>query len=71
MRHNLDVNLALRLVLLCWVLGYLLVSCGPILGGHLIVGALTLVGGIFLFIPWLIGVAVLAMLVWVTNPPRR
>lgn len=40
------MNLALRIVALVWILGYLLASCGPILGGHLFVGALALAGGI-------------------------
>jgi len=71
MRHNRPVNLALRIALLLWVFGYLFVACGPILGGHLFVGAITLVGGIVLFVPWLIGVFVLAALIWLTNPPPR
>ena len=69
--HNPCVNVALRIALLIWVLGYLLVSCGPLLGGHLIVGGLTLVAGAVLFVPWLVGVAILAFLIWATNPPRR
>ena len=64
------MNLALRILLLLWVLGYLLVACGPILGGHLIIGAVTLVAGIALFIPWLLGIAVLGFLIWITNPAR-
>jgi hypothetical protein len=65
------VNLLFRVLLLIWVLGYLFVSCAPILGGHLLLGAVTLVGGIVLFVPWVIGIVVLAALIWVTNPPRR
>ncbi len=65
------MNLLFRVLLLIWVLGYLFVSCAPILGGHLLVGAVTLVGGIVLFVPWVIGIVVLAGLIWVTNPPRR
>src|SRR5689334_19691479 len=37
------MNLALRLVLLVWVLGYLFVSCGPLLNGHLLLGGITLI----------------------------
>ena len=65
------MNTALRIGLLLWVFGYLFVSCAPLLGGHLILGAITLVGGIVLFVPWLIGVVVLGVLIWLTNPPRR
>ena len=65
------VTLALRIALLLWICGYLLVSCGPILGGHLVIGAISLVGGIVLFVPWLIGVVVLVVLISVTNSPRR
>ena len=65
------MNLLFRVLLLIWVLGYLFVSCAPILGGHLLLGAVTLVGGIVLFVPWVIGIVVLAGLIWVTNPPRR
>ena len=65
------MNTALRVLLLLWVFGYLFVSCAPILGGHVVIGAITLVGGILLFIPWVIGIVVLAALIWVTNPPRR
>ena len=65
------MNLALRIALLVWILGYLFAACAPILGGHLIIGTIGLIGGIVLFIPWLIGVIVLAALIWATNPSRR
>ena len=65
------MNTALRIALLVWVLGYLFVSCAPILGGHLLIGSVTLIGGIVLFVPWVIGIVVLAALIYATNPPRR
>ncbi len=65
------MNLALRIVLLIWVLGYLLASCGPLLGGHLLIGGLTFIAGVALFVPWLIGVLILAFAIWATNPTRR
>jgi hypothetical protein len=65
------VNTAFRIVLLIWVLGYLLVSCGPLLGGHLFVGGLTFVAGVVFFVPWVVGIVVLAFLIWATNPGRR
>jgi hypothetical protein len=64
------VNFALRVLLLAWVLGYLFVSCVPILSGHLIVGGITFLAGVVLFIPWLVGVAILAVFIWLTNPRR-
>lgn len=65
------MNVALRIVLLVWVLGYLLVSCGPLLGGHLLIGGITFIAGIALFVPWVIGIVVLGFLIWATNPERR
>jgi hypothetical protein len=52
------------------VVGYLFVSCAPILNGHLLIGAITFVGGIILFVPWVLGIVVLAALIRMTNPPR-
>lgn len=69
--QNFVMNTALRVALLVWVLGFLLVSCGPLLNGHLLVGGVTFLAGVVLFIPWLIGVVVLGFLIWVTSPPRR
>jgi hypothetical protein len=65
------VNLVLRILLLLWVCGYLFVSCAPILGGHLVLGAITFVGGLVLFVPWVFGIVVLAALIAATNPPGR
>jgi len=69
--QNADVNTLLRIVLLIWVLGYLFAACSPILNGHFLLGTIAAIGGIVLFIPWLIGVIVLAFLIRSTNPPRR
>ena len=63
------MNTLLRIVLLLWVVGYLFVSCAPILDGHLLLGAVTFVGGIILFVPWVLGIVVLAALIRMTNPP--
>lgn len=72
-RHGtiVAVNTVLRIVLLLWVVGYLFVSCAPILNGHLLLGAVTFVGGIILFVPWVLGIVLLAALIRATNPPRR
>jgi hypothetical protein len=64
------MNFILRVLLLIWVFGYLLVSCAPVLGANLFVGALGFLTGALLFIPWLFGVIVLAVLVWLTDPGR-
>lgn len=65
------MNLALRILLLVWILGYLLVSCTPILNGHLILGTLALFGGLVFFVPWVVGIVVIWFLIQVTNPPGR
>jgi hypothetical protein len=61
------VNLVLRILLLIWICGYLFVSCVPLLSGHLIIGGITFVAGIVLFVPWLIGVFALGFAIWLTN----
>jgi hypothetical protein len=61
------MNTLFRVLLLIWVLGYLFVSCAPLLTGHLVVGGITLIAGIVLFVPWLAVTIVLAGLVWLTN----
>ena len=64
------VNIALRIVLLIWVVGYLFASCAPILNGHLILGTLAVFGGIVFFVPWLVGIFALWFLIQATNRPR-
>jgi hypothetical protein len=65
------MNFVLRVLLLVWVFGYLFVSCAPLLGANGLVGAIGFLSGIVLFFPWLVGVIVLAILVWLTNPGPR
>ena len=65
------MNTLLRVVLLIWIFSYLFISCGPLLGGDLIIGTITALGGIVLFVPWVIGIGVLAILIRMTNLPRR
>jgi hypothetical protein len=65
------VNIIFRVVLLIWIVGYLFASCAPILGGHLVIGAIALAGGILFFIPWVVGIVILAGLIWLTNEPPR
>ena len=64
------MNTLLRIVLLLWVVGYLFVSCAPILDGHLLIGAVTFVGGVILFVPWVLGIVVLAALIRMTMARR-
>jgi hypothetical protein len=64
------VNTLLRILFLIWVFGYLLVSCGPILDGNLLIGTITLVGGLVLFVPWLVGIVVLWLLIRLTDRRR-
>ncbi len=61
------MNTLLRVLLLIWIFGYLFVSCSPLLGGDLILGAITFVGGLILFVPWVIGIVVLAILIRMTG----
>jgi hypothetical protein len=65
------MNLALRLLLVLWVVVYLVGSCAPILNGHLVLGTFALLGGLLLFVPWVIGIVILVILIGATNPPRR
>jgi hypothetical protein len=65
------MNTIFRLLLLIWVFGYVFVSCVPLLTGHLVLGGITFVAGLFFFLPWLAVAIVLGGLVWLTNPRRR
>lgn len=64
------MNLLFRILLLVWVLGYLLVSCVPLFGDNLLVAGFGFLAGAVFLVPWLIGVLVLGILVWLTNPSR-
>jgi hypothetical protein len=64
------VNTLLRIVLLIWVVGYLFVSCAPLLQGHLVIGGITFLAGLVLFLPWLAVTMFLAALVWLTRSRR-
>ena len=65
------MNTLLRILLLIWIVSYLFISCAPILNGNLVLGTITLLGGIALFIPWLIGIALLGFGIWLSDPRRR
>jgi hypothetical protein len=65
------MNRILRVLLAVWAIGYLVISCGPMLLGSsgLATGA-SLFVGLVLLVPWLVGVLVLVILIWLTNPRR-
>jgi hypothetical protein len=65
------MNFLLRVLLLVWVFGYLFVSCAPLRGTNGLVGAIGFLSGVVLFLPWLVGVIVLAILIWLTSPGPR
>jgi len=62
------LNSLLRLLLVLWVLGYLVVSCGGLFSGSAGAAAGGLLAGTVLLVPWLVGVLVLAIVIWLTNP---
>jgi uncharacterized membrane protein len=69
-------NSWLRVILVLWVVGFLIISCGPAFAGDGIVGTLAggaigLVLGSVLLVPWLMGLAVLLVLIWLTNDRGR
>jgi hypothetical protein len=62
------LNLVFRTLLALWVVGFLLISCVPLLTGSGGAGIFGLLAGAVLLVPWLVGVLILAILVWLTNP---
>ncbi len=71
----MSTNSWLRVILAIWVIGFLVIACGPALAGDGIVGTLAggaigLVLGSVLLVPWLLGVGVLLVLIRLTNPAR-
>jgi hypothetical protein len=64
------LNTTLRLILAIWTIGFLAISCGPMFTGDVGAGGLGLLVGGVLFVPWLVGILVLGIFVWLTNPRR-
>lgn len=64
------MNGLFRIMLVAWVVMFLVVSCGPILTGNGVAAGLGLLAGGILLVPWLVGVLVLSVFVWLTNPRR-
>jgi len=72
----MSTNSWLKVILALWVLGFLVVACGPAIaangiGGTLIGGVIGGAFGLFLFIPWIIGVGILLLLMRLTEPRGR
>jgi hypothetical protein len=65
------VNAILRLLLLLWVVGYVVLSCGGFFSGNAGAAAGGVLVGVVVLVPWLVGVLVLVVLVWLTNPRAR
>lgn len=66
----------LKVILVLWVLGFLVAACGPTIaadgiGGTLIGAVFGLVLGSILIVPFLLGVGVLLVLIWLTKPRGR
>lgn len=59
-----------RFLLAIWTVLFLVISCAPSLMGNAIAGGTGLVAGAILLVPWLIGVLILSIFIWLTNPRR-
>ena len=65
------MNGLFRLLLALWTIFFLVISGAPLLTGNAILGAAGLLTGAVLLVPWLVGVLVLSILIWLTNPRRQ
>ncbi len=69
----MTTNSWLKVILVLWVLGFVVLACGPAMaadgiGGTLIGGAFGLLLGSVLLVPWIVGVGILIVLIWLTKP---
>ena len=64
------MNTALRVILAIWIVVYIAIACAPLIASNAGVGVVGFVSGIVLLVPWLIGIAVLGLLIWATNARR-
>lgn len=55
------LNSVLRLLLAFWTVGYLVISCVPMLTGNAAASGVGLLAGAVLLVPWLVGVLVLGV----------
>ncbi len=65
------MNTALRVGLALWTLLFLAIACAPLYADNAAIGVIGFLTGWVLIVPWLIGVAVIGALIWLTNPPPR
>jgi hypothetical protein len=68
--RNRGVNRLFRYALALWTVLYLVVSCVPALTSNALIGGAGLVAGAILLVPWLVGVLVLSIFIWLTNRHR-
>lgn len=64
------VNGLFRFLLAIWTIGFLVISCVPLLTGNAVAGGAGLLAGAVLLVPWLVGVLILSIFTWLTNPRR-
>jgi hypothetical protein len=64
------VNSFFRFLLAIWTIGFLVVTCVPLLSGNAVAGGAGLLAGAVLLVPWLVGVLLLSIFIWLTNPRR-
>jgi len=62
------MNGFLRFLLALWTILFLVISCAPLLTGNAFAGGVGLLAGAVLLVPWLVGVLILAIFIWLTNP---
>ena len=64
------MNSFFRFLLAIWTIGFLVISCVPLLTGNAAAGGVGLLAGAVLLVPWLVGVLILSVFTWLTNPRR-
>ena len=65
------MNTLLRIILVLWIVGFVAISCAPLLYDSAAIGVIGFLAGGILLVPWLVGLLILAVLVWLTTPSRR
>ena len=70
-RYGVDMNAALRVLLVIWTLLFLAIACAPLYVDSGAIGAIGFLTGGILLVPWIVGVAILGVLIALTNPRRR
>lgn len=65
------MNGTLKVLLVLWTVLFLAIACAPVYTDNGAVGAIGFLTGVVLFVPWIIGVAVLGFLIWLTKPRFR